>query len=60
MSRLGFLSDTERKLIESGLDVVVTGGGGWLGQATLEMLETSLGPEMSARTCMSLPPAVGR
>ncbi|MGD0638951.1 MAG: NAD-dependent epimerase/dehydratase family protein [Nitrososphaerales archaeon] len=30
-------------MVESGLDVVVTGGGGWLGQATLEMLESSLG-----------------
>ncbi len=49
MSRLGFSSDTGRKLIESGLDVVVTGAGGWLGQATLEMLETSLGPETAAR-----------
>jgi UDP-glucuronate decarboxylase len=49
MSRLGFSWDTDTKLIESGLDVVVTGGGGWLGQATLEMLETSLGRETSAR-----------
>jgi len=33
----------------SGLDVVVTGGGGWLGQATLEMLESSLGSHMASR-----------
>ncbi len=49
MSRLGFSSDTESKLTGSGLDVVVTGGGGWLGQATLEMLDTALGPKILQR-----------
>jgi nucleoside-diphosphate-sugar epimerase len=29
--------------------VVVTGAGGWLGRATLEMLESSLGPRFSSR-----------
>jgi len=33
----------------SGLEVVVTGGGGWLGSATLEMLDAALGDELPAR-----------
>ncbi len=50
MSLLSFSSTTTARLVDSGLDVVVTGGGGWLGQATLEMLESWLGPEMASRT----------
>jgi nucleoside-diphosphate-sugar epimerase len=49
MERLTFSPAVARKLAESGLDVVVTGGGGWLGQATLEMLESSLGTETISR-----------
>ena len=47
--RLAFSSITGARLIESGLDVVVTGGGGWLGQATLEMLESAFGPQVASR-----------
>lgn len=50
MSQLNFVQTTGGRLIESGLDVVVTGGGGWLGQATLEMLESSLGAQLASRT----------
>jgi UDP-glucuronate decarboxylase len=46
---LGFSSSTNRPLLESDLDVVVTGGGGWLGRATLEMLESSLGSQVATR-----------
>jgi UDP-glucuronate decarboxylase len=46
--RLRFSSPTETRLRDSGLDVVVTGAGGWLGRATLEMLESSLGDEIAA------------
>jgi UDP-glucuronate decarboxylase len=49
MTRLRFSSATEERLVESGLEVVVTGGGGWLGQATLEMLESSLGAQVVTR-----------
>ena len=49
MHLLDFSSTTGARLVESGLDVVVTGGGGWLGQATLEMLESCLGPQVSTR-----------
>jgi nucleoside-diphosphate-sugar epimerase len=49
MSRLAFSSITGARLLESGLDVVVTGGGGWLGQATLEMLDSSFGPHLASR-----------
>jgi UDP-glucuronate decarboxylase len=48
-SLLAFSPDTGTRLAESGLPVVVTGGGGWLGQATLEMLESSLGIHMASR-----------
>ncbi len=46
---LSFSPDVGAQLAASSLDVVVTGGGGWLGQATLEMLETSLGTQMTSR-----------
>jgi UDP-glucuronate decarboxylase len=49
MSRIRFSSGTEKKLVDSGLGFVVTGGGGWLGQATLEMLDSSLGAEIASR-----------
>jgi UDP-glucuronate decarboxylase len=44
-----FSADTGARLVDSGLDVVVTGGTGWLGRATLEMLDSSLGPLTSRR-----------
>jgi len=50
ISLLDFSPTTGARLVDSGLDVVVTGGGGWLGQATLEMLESSLGSDMASRT----------
>jgi UDP-glucuronate decarboxylase len=50
MSLLEFSATTGARLVDSGLEVVVTGGGGWLGQATLEMLESSLGAQMASRT----------
>lgn len=49
MYRLNFPSTAHLQLVESDLDVVVTGCGGWLGQATLEMLDSSLGAEMTSR-----------
>jgi UDP-glucuronate decarboxylase len=38
------------RLDASDLEVVVTGGTGWMGRATLEMLESSFGPDLVART----------
>ena len=49
MSRLDFSPATGQSLVDSGFEVVVTGGGGWLGKATLEMLESSLGALMPSR-----------
>jgi UDP-glucuronate decarboxylase len=49
MSPLDFSTVTGAQLAHSGLDVVMTGGGGWLGLATLEMLETSLGEQFVTR-----------
>ena len=46
---LGFPADVATRLEESGLEVVVTGGSGWMGRATLEMLESSLGSGFSER-----------
>jgi UDP-glucuronate decarboxylase len=49
MHPLDFSSVTGAHLAHSELDVVVTGGGGWLGLATLEMLESSLGEHFVSR-----------
>lgn len=49
MRPLDFSCVTGGRLVESGLDVVVTGSGGWLGQATLEMLESTLGVNVGSR-----------
>jgi UDP-glucuronate decarboxylase len=49
MTRLCLSQATRERLVESGLDVVITGASGWLGLATLEMLESTLGPEFSSR-----------
>jgi UDP-glucuronate decarboxylase len=40
---------TAAALRESGLRIVVTGAGGWLGQATLEMLERALDADFESR-----------
>jgi UDP-glucuronate decarboxylase len=47
---LRFSPETEKLLVESGLQVVVTGAGGWLGQATLEMLDWTFGARSVSRT----------
>jgi nucleoside-diphosphate-sugar epimerase len=39
----------DRVLADSGLDVVITGGGGWIGRAVLEMVESALGDSFSTR-----------
>ena len=46
---LNFLSDIGISLRESGYRIIVTGAGGWLGLATLEMLEDALGSEFDER-----------
>ena len=46
---LRFSVEVASGLVESGLEVVVTGARGWLGRATLEMLESALGPNMNER-----------
>lgn len=49
MRPMDFSAATKAQLIESGLEIIVTGGGGWLGQATLEMLESCLGGQFLTR-----------
>ncbi len=46
---LRFSDRVATRLVDSELGVVVTGGGGWLGQATLEMLDGALGPELTSK-----------
>jgi UDP-glucuronate decarboxylase len=46
---LDFSPATRARLAQSDLRVVVTGGTGWLGLATLEMLESTLGSELASR-----------
>jgi UDP-glucuronate decarboxylase len=48
-NRLAFSSAVASSLAESDLDVIVTGARGWLGRATLEMLESVVGDQMIAR-----------
>jgi UDP-glucuronate decarboxylase len=48
-NRLSFPSFVTEKLRSSGYRCVVTGGGGWIGQAVLEMLEGALGEQMAER-----------
>ncbi|MEW6437586.1 MAG: NAD-dependent epimerase/dehydratase family protein [Pseudomonadota bacterium] len=48
-NRLSFPSFVAEKLAESGYHCVVTGGGGWIGQAVLEMLDGALGQQVSER-----------
>jgi UDP-glucuronate decarboxylase len=49
MSRLTLLPASAEALRRDGFPVVVTGAGGWLGQAALEMLDGALGPDFDAR-----------
>ncbi|MGD0395075.1 MAG: hypothetical protein ABSC41_20835, partial [Acidimicrobiales bacterium] len=49
MSLLSLSPTIGQRLVESELDVVVTGGGGWLGRATIEMLESTLGSDTATR-----------
>jgi len=49
MDLLTFSPTVAAAVRASGLDVVVTGGSGWLGRATLEMLESCFGTEAPAR-----------
>ena len=49
MTGIGFSEPTAHRLRASGLSVVVTGAGGWLGKATLAMLESCLGSDVAAR-----------
>jgi UDP-glucuronate decarboxylase len=49
LARLSFPPELARKLRESPCDVVVTGGGGWIGRAALEMLDGALGDDLLAR-----------
>ncbi len=49
MRPMDFSAATKAQLIESGIEIIVTGGGGWLGQATLEMLESCLGGQLLTR-----------
>ena len=46
---LALAPDLALRLERSGLSVVVTGAGGWLGRATLEMLEGALGASFGVR-----------
>lgn len=47
--RLAFPAAIADWLIQSETPVIITGGGGWLGQATLEMLDGTLGATMAQR-----------
>ncbi len=46
---LRFSDPVAARLVDDDLGVVVTGGGGWLGRATLEMLDGAIGPELTSR-----------
>lgn len=47
--RLSFAPHLAEKIRLSSCEYVVTGGGGWIGQATLEMFESALGDELPKR-----------
>ena len=47
--RLSFPPALATKLLHAPCKIVVTGGGGWIGQATLEMLESALGDAIDER-----------
>ena len=46
---LAFSSFVAAELAKSDLEIVVTGAGGWLGQATLEMLDQAFGEKLQSR-----------
>jgi UDP-glucuronate decarboxylase len=46
---LRFSDPVAARLVDGDLGVVVTGGGGWLGQATLEMLDGALGTALASK-----------
>lgn len=48
-TRLSFPPFVTESLAASGYHCVVTGGGGWIGQAVLEMLDGALGQQISER-----------
>jgi len=49
MTRLSLSPALAAALVDSGLEVVVTGATGWLGQATLELLDSCPGWSMASR-----------
>src|SRR5664280_2746339 len=49
MTRMRLSPATTDLLVESGLQVVITGASGWLGQATLEMLDSTFGPALPSK-----------
>jgi nucleoside-diphosphate-sugar epimerase len=51
MTRLAFTPAIAERLRASALRVAITGASGWLGQATLEMLEQALGDDFAERVC---------
>ncbi len=52
MRYLAFAPDVARALEGSGLDFVITGATGWLGQATAEMLAAALGAQFGERVAL--------
>lgn len=52
VSYLSFPPALAEKLRQSSCSIIVTGGGGWIGQATLEMLESAFGDDMAARVAV--------
>jgi UDP-glucuronate decarboxylase len=50
--RLQALPDVATKLAERDVHFVVTGGGGWLGQAALEILDSVYGEELETRVAV--------
>jgi UDP-glucuronate decarboxylase len=46
---LHFQAATAKRIVESDYHIIVTGAGGWLGSATLEMLDMALGADFGER-----------
>jgi UDP-glucuronate decarboxylase len=49
LSRLSFSSSVNQQLLDSGATVVITGARGWLGRATVEMLESVFDGDTESR-----------